>query len=529
MAAIHDMAMVESLPSGREICDPACGVGGFVLEQMARNLNSQFRFENDELISMHNWHGYEIVPKTAILGKANALVHCGDILANQPSRVKAFANWLNQVFECKENTSLGALEEMAFNKYDLILTNPPYVVSGSADIGKLIKSNPNRKSYFAQKYNGVEGLFIQYIIQSLKPNGEAWILLPETFFLRTTDKELRDWMFSQCQIDLLALLPERTFYNTPKRVVIVHIKKRPTACSRKELISKLEKEKILLFAVSEIGETRDAKRFPIDNNDLPILIQEYKKHTIGIAPTSEIKRAVVIDSKSLFNSKTINIRHYWNKTVAQELGLLGEDENPIEAKKRLDAKIGNLNQSIRIWLDNDSARVMPPSPKLFKSVRLGDNNLFKLRIGKRVLKKEIFQSQTSIPLFSANIRKPFGYVKEPNGGNLPYGGALWSIDSDFDCKGVSSGEVYSITDHCGQVEFLIDGIEPRYFAKLVRQAGIDHGFSRDFRPSLQVFTELEIDIPVKENNEFDYELMNLWANYLDEVEKMESDLLKLIM
>ena len=522
------MAMVELLPSGREICDPACGVGGFVLEQMARNLNQQFTFVNDELISMHNWHGYEIVPKTAILGKANALVHCGDILANQPARIKSFANWLNQVFECREETSLGALDELAFNKYDLIQTNPPFVVSGSADIGKLIKKEPNRKAYFAQKYNGVEGLFVQYIVQSLKSNGDAWILLPETFMLRTTDKELRDWMFQQCQIDLLALLPERTFYNTPKRVVIVHLKKRQTALSEKELLAKLEKENVLLFAVSEIGETRDAKRFVINRNDLPMLISTYKKHTVGIIPDKDLKRAVVVSSKILFESKLINIRHYWDKSVAQELELLGEDENPAEAKKRLDSKIDFLSQSIKTWLENSSERKLPLSPVKYKTVRLDDENLFALRIGKRVLRIEIFQSQTSIPLFSANIRKPFGYVKSPNAGNLKYGGVLWSIDSDFDCRGVSSGEVYSITDHCGQIELLNEKIEPRYFAGLIRQVGVDMGFNRDYRPSLQVMDKIEIDIPVNESGEFDFDLMKAWSDYQEQLEKMDLELKRLV-
>ncbi|MFX6461653.1 hypothetical protein ABTG33_18985, partial [Acinetobacter baumannii] len=85
------------------------------------------------------------------------------------------------------------------------------VVSGSADIGKLINNSPVRKEYFARKYSGVEGLFVQFIVQALKPNGDAWVLLPETFFMRTTDKVLRDWVYQNCELDLLALLPERTF------------------------------------------------------------------------------------------------------------------------------------------------------------------------------------------------------------------------------------------------------------------------------------------------------------------------------
>ena len=210
VAAIHDMARINRMTAGKEICDPASGVGGFVLEQMARDLDAQWTLKGNKMAPIHKLHAYEIVPKTAILAKANALVHCGDLLADQPSRIKAFAKWLNDVFVCKDDTSLGSLETMQKEKFDLIITNPPFVVSGSADIGKLIKANNKRKVYFGRKYSGVEGLFIQFIVQSLKRNGEAWVLLPETFFLRTTDQSLRSWMLKSCSIDLLAILPERT-------------------------------------------------------------------------------------------------------------------------------------------------------------------------------------------------------------------------------------------------------------------------------------------------------------------------------
>ena len=246
VSAIHDMAQIDKLPHGRVICDPACGVGGFLLEQMARDLSSQWTLSGSTVKPVHKWRGIEIVPKTAILAKANALVHCGDLLANQPGRIKSFSKWLNEAFVCRDQSSLGALDEMSKEVYDVILTNPPFVVSGSADIGKLINNNPDRKRYFSRKYSGVEGLFIQFIVQALKKNGDAWILLPETFFLRTTDKVLRDWIFSECQIDLLALLPERTFFNTPKRVVVVHLKKRASRLSATTLNATLSKEKVLL-------------------------------------------------------------------------------------------------------------------------------------------------------------------------------------------------------------------------------------------------------------------------------------------
>ena len=528
VGAIHDMAQIENLTHGSTICDPACGVGGFLLEQMARDLASQWGAKGNTVKPIHNWRGIEIVPKTAILAKANALVHCGDILANQPARIKSFAKWLNEAFICKDQTSLGSLDDRSKEVYDVILTNPPFVVSGSADIGKLINSSPERKKYFSRKYSGVEGLFIQFIVQSLKKNGHAWILLPETFFLRTNDKVLRDWIFQECQVDLLALLPERTFFNTPKRVVIVHLKKRSCKLSEESLRNALLNEKVLLFALSEIGETRDARRFPIEESDLPDLVATYKLHSVGASIPASKKKAVIAVANDLKNSKSINIRHYWDKSVAQDLGLLGEDEDPIQAKKQLDIKMQRLRDALKKWEAVGSKALNPPPAQKFKTVFLGDEDLFGLSIGRRVLKKEIFQKQTGIPIFSANVRKPFGYSVNANAGNLFYGGTLWSIDSDFDCIGVSPGEVYTITDHCGQLEIKVDGIEPRYLASQIRQAGIDQGLSRDYRSSLKVMAEIEIELPIKKDGSYDYELMKTWADFQDRLEHTELELHRLM-
>lgn len=529
VGAIHDMAQIDKLTHGLTICDPACGVGGFLLEQMARDLSSQWTMSGNTVKPVHKWRGLEIVPKTAILAKANALVHCGDLLANQPGRIKSFAKWLNDAFVCRDQSSLGALDGRNKEAFDVILTNPPFVVSGSADIGKLIENNPERKKYFSRKYSGVEGLFIQFIVQSLKKNGHAWVLLPETFFLRTTDKVLRDWIFQECQIDLLALLPERTFFNTPKRVVIVHLKKRPTRLSVAVLDAALKKEKILLFALSEIGESRDARRLPIPESDLPDLVTAYKLHSAGAALPTHLTKAVVAFAADLQKTKSINIRHYWDKSVAQGLGLLGEDEDPVQAKKNLSGKMAQLKSALLAWETLGATVPTPPAPKKFNTVSLGDETLFRLSIGTRVLKKDIYQKQTGIPIFSANVRKPFGYSVSATAGNLEHGGALWSIDSDFDCVGVSPGEVYTITDHCGQLQLKVAGIEPRYLASQIRQAGIDQGLSRDYRSSLKIMAEIEIELPLKDSGEYDFDLMKAWADFQEQLDQTEAALKALLL
>ena len=512
VATIHEMASVSGLSSGKVICDPACGVGGFILEQMAKDLSSQWTLCNNEMQPVHNLVAYDIVSKTIILAKANALVHCGDYLADQPARIASFAKWLNNTFICCDTTALGSLEGMTENVYDMILTNPPFVVSGSKEIGKLIKQNRLRKEYYSQKCSGIEGLFVQLVVKSLKPNGDAWILLPESFFLRSTDFSLRNWMLQSCRVDFMALLPDRTFFNTPKRVVIVHLKRRASKSAT------YSGEKTLLYAVQEIGETRDSKRLPCET-DLPCMIHSYKVFQAGLRPDD--KKAVVVESKKLTNKKTLNLRHFWDRNIANQLGLITPIVSTEEELGILRTSVADLKSIVETW-SNSNAESIPAMPSKWKTVALGNTSLFQLRIGKRVLKKDIHRNDAAISLYSANIRKVFGYVHTANAGNLENGGALWSIDSDFDCRGVPSGEVYSITDHCGQVELLTGDIDPCYFAYQVLLAGKEIGFNREFRPSLQMMKTLEISLPIKDDGSYDLVLMRSWTEYRDEIDFFKS-------
>lgn len=369
VSAIHDMARVETLTAGQKICDPAAGVGGFILEQMARDLSAQWKKQGSTITTIHEWNAFELVPKTAILAKANALVHCGEMLASQPSLIPSFAQWLNGTFQCKDKTSFGSLEDMSVEQYDLILTNPPFVVSGSADIGKLIKNNNLRRTYFGQKCSGVEGLFIQFIVQALKANGNAWVILPETFLLRSTDRSLRRWLFTHCKIDLLALLPERTFFNTPKRVVICHFFKRANPLVAGVEKASLVKEKVLLYALSEIGETRDAKRLPIDANDLPALISAYRLHSAGATVLD--KKSICVDSNTLFDQDSLNIRHFWSQTQARALGFLGAEEDPIEIKKNIDSTVKTLDEISKKWKNEGRSLKAPLAPHATKKIVIG--------------------------------------------------------------------------------------------------------------------------------------------------------------
>lgn len=105
---------------------------------------------------------------------------------------------------------------------------------------------------------------------------------------------------------------------------------------------------------------------------------------------------------------------------------------------------------------------------------------------------------------------------------------MWSIDSDFDCRGVAAGEVYSITDHCGQITLLNGSIDPHYLARQVLQVGRDQGFTRDYRPSLGIMRDLTIDLPADATGDFDTALMQEWTLFQEELERQEGEIASVI-
>lgn len=71
-------------------------------------------------------------------------------------------------------------------------------------------------------------------------------------------------------------------------------------------------------------------------------------------------------------------------------------------------------------------------------------------------------------------------------------------------------------------------IDPHYLARQIRQAGLDMGFSRDFRPSLGVIKDLEINLPVDGSGNYDLALMQAWTDFHEEFLRNKHGLDKLV-
>lgn len=142
-----------------------------------------------------------------------------------------------------------------------------------------------------------------------------------------------------------------------------------------------------------------------------------------------------------------------------------------------------------------------------KEISLGDGKYFELSIGKRLLKQELFQSKGKVPVYSANVLKPFGFIEKPNESiaNFEHDYVIWGIDGNFEFNIMPKGEAFVITDHCGAIRILDDAIVPEYIAyqlELIRQ---EYGFDRTLRASLKNMKNVIISVPTNGKSSFDKE------------------------
>ena len=128
-----------------------------------------------------------------------------------------------------------------------------------------------------------------------------------------------------------------------------------------------------------------------------------------------------------------------------------------------------------------------------------DKHAFTLAIGKRVLNSELVDGGT-IPVFSANVITPFGYVSELLKGfeDFTQASVLWGIDGDFMVNFMHNNTPFYPTDHCGVLRVLTEQIHPRYAARVLEREGRSLEFSRSYRASLDRVGRITFGVPAIE-------------------------------
>ena len=351
-----EMSDIDKLPEGSHVCDPACGVGGFILEPMKvkNNINFYYSIENDKIIPRLNFHGFDKgfekdEQLIIILAKANMLIFLSELLKTNSELIKEFSNIFNSTFKLTTKSIMGTLENIERNKYDLILTNPPYVTSGSSNYKESIKEDSKLQDFYKINAMGVESLFIEWIIRSLKPSKKAFVVIPDGILNRTTNSGsvLRQFIKEQCIIDGIISLPTNTFYTTPKKTYILAITKKPEKTDE-ERKKNVQIESVFTYIVSHVGETLDVRRFKTDKNDLKEMVSLFKQFvaTKKDFVTTNL-RCKIFEIDTFRPTAMWSVDRWWSNDEKLELGIKNEEiiltiNEFIQKTKDVKSKISDL-------------------------------------------------------------------------------------------------------------------------------------------------------------------------------------------
>ena len=245
------------------ILDPACGTGGFLISSY-KHILEQHDGKNDPKKKekpltpddrkklMANLEGYDIDPTMVRISQVNMYLH-------------QFKN--PQIFQYDTLTS----EERWNEKYDVILANPPFM-SPRGGI------RPHNK--FGVTSNRAEVLFVDYIINHLKPKGRAGIVVPEgiNFQAGNAYKALRKNLVENGLYAVVSL-PGGVFqpYSGVKTSILL-------------IDNELAKNKsdIAFVKISADGFDLGSSKRAIEKNDLPIAVELLRKFQEGTSTENPV-------------------------------------------------------------------------------------------------------------------------------------------------------------------------------------------------------------------------------------------------
>jgi type I restriction-modification system DNA methylase subunit len=495
---------------GKRFCDPFCGVGGFPLEMLNLNEGMQKCYTPDDnkvitLPFVVNGFdkGFERDDeRTIIMAKANMLIYLAELLFANPQCSTEFARIFNETFTLfKDNLgTFGHIIKKEEEKYDYILSNPPYVTSGSSIIKEELRKTPCTVNEYPINALGLEGLSLEWIIKSLKKGGKAFIIIPDGILARTGGKKLRNYILDECFLDALVSLPLRTFFANSKHTFVL-------AVTKKNNPEDIQIEPVFTYLVSNIGERlTSVKRDEIEEDDLPEMEAFFKifsgaKSDCKKLLEKESLRCKIQDITRFRESPHWIIDRWW--TWEERIALHLEDSPDSVSKYEIDVLQTEFNASL-----NDYEQLK--SQKEFKSismkkVALGNKTFFNIFIGKRVLKRDLLTGAQGggIPVYSANVFEPLGLIEESNIENFTLPTILWGIDGNFELRHMPQDEVFATTDHCGIIQILDPSIVPDYLLYALTRQKEEESFDRSFRASLANMGRFVVPIPIGDDGNFD--------------------------
>lgn len=176
---------------------------------------------------------------------------------------------------------------------------------------------------------------------------------------------------------------------------------------------------------------------------------------------------------------------------------------PIEIQKKIvdpctiiDKEVETANKEIEEYKQQIEYNYNELYNKANKKFKLSDDNLFDVFIGRRVLSQDVTSSnQNGIPVYSANVFQPFGFINKEFIKDFSKSSILWGIDGDWMVNTISPNNPFYPTDHCGVIRIKTNEVNFKYLAWALHKAGTENRFTRANRASTDRIKGIVIPVP----------------------------------
>ncbi len=175
---------------GEKILDPAAGTGGFLTMAIDHIRDNYVKTVKDENVLQKNIEGWEFKPVAYVLGLTNLIIHGVDV-----------PKYIYKDSLKTEYNNIGSKD-----KVSVILANPPF----GATIADGVETN------FPQTFRCKESadLFVVLMMQLLKPNGRAAIVLPDGSITGGTgvNGRIMKKLLTDFNLHTIIRMPQTTFF-----------------------------------------------------------------------------------------------------------------------------------------------------------------------------------------------------------------------------------------------------------------------------------------------------------------------------
>ena len=194
-----------------EICDPAVGSGGMLIEAFN---HVESKYGSARKLTLY---GQEKNGTTWGLCKLNMLFH--NILDAQIENG-------DTLMEPKH------VEGGELKRFDIVIANPPFSQNYSAD-GMKFKE---RYRFWMPAKGKADFMFVQHMFSTLKSNGRLAVIMPHGVLFRGgEERRMREWLIKEGYLEAIIGLPPALFYGTgiPACILVIN---RNAARTRKEVL-----------------------------------------------------------------------------------------------------------------------------------------------------------------------------------------------------------------------------------------------------------------------------------------------------